>query len=193
MRGKPDEIDQIAVIGYPDADLANDPATMKSTSGHVCAVQGPVTFIPQEWGAKGQNVTARHTAEAELSSLDRMTFVSAIPMALLWGRILGRPLRVVAREDNDACVASVRKGISRKMSYVPRTQKISISALNEFYYGDPDVISDDRRSDNYLVRIASEDQLGDVYTKGLPAEQHWDLLFRAGLMPVPALLDGSKL
>ena len=96
-----------------------------------------------------------------------------------------REVRVVAREDNEACIAAVRKGFSRKMAYLPRTQKFSLAALNEFYFGDPDIVSDEKMCVNILDGISSAKQLGDPFTKPLPHEKHWDMFSRCGLFPVP--------
>ena len=76
----------------------------------------------------------RVTADAETTALDDATSHSGLVLQELFENLLGRPLRLVAEEDNSASIAAVTKGYSRRMCYLRRTQRISLSSLHEIFF-----------------------------------------------------------
>ena len=72
------------------------------------------------------------------------------------------------------------------MSYLPGTQRVSISSLNEVLMAGGDHTTlENNLGLNVPVDQASEKHCGDLLTKGLPHERHWNLCTMIGLGPAP--------
>ena len=144
---------------------------------------GPRTWIPVDWGAKTQGVTARSTPDAELAALDYATFMSCIPLQLVMEKILKRAVRANGHEDNEPALLAVRKGYSKRLAYLPKTQRVQISALNEYWTGrdseDPTVQPEDHV--NRLFKVASLKQRADLLTKSLSPDHHRSAFELAGM------------
>ena len=76
------------------------------------------TFIPHNWWARKQGVTARNTAEAETASFDEGTFSEALPLQGVMEQILARPVRVATEQDNTASISAITRGYSRRLAYL---------------------------------------------------------------------------
>ena len=76
--------------------------------------------------------------------------------------------------DNDAARAMVRAGHSRRLAYMRRHQRVSIGALHE-------ALGPGNEDGNDLVREPSTTMPVDVFTKPLPAREHWECLRRLGM------------
>ena len=157
-----------------DSDLAGEKDHAKSTGGYDTTVAAARTWIPTEWQAKTSTRTARSTAHAELQALDVGTFNSAIPLAFLLDNALGRMVTIVGREDNATAFLAVQRGYSKKLAYLARHDRISISALHEVFFGDPDVVGEiQQHACNLLLKEPTETQRADIYTKTLNHLKHW--------------------
>jgi hypothetical protein len=186
MQGCAAELDSVMIGLWPDANFADEKEVARSTSGHIATLESPNSWVLLEWAAKQQTSTARHTAEAELTSLDAAMYLTGLPIQGTVETILTRQVRMVVREDNSAAAAAIRRGFSRKMSYLPKTQKVSISALHEIFVDPKDHTSVDSTGGLYvLVDQPSETQCGDLLTKGLGHEAHWRLVEMVGLAAAP--------
>ena len=64
-----------------DSDHGNDKFSARSTASHWGVISGPRTYAPTTWASKGNPSTGRNTAGVEAVSIDRGTFVHAIPLA----------------------------------------------------------------------------------------------------------------
>lgn len=147
---------------FCDADLGGCPHTAKSTSGLFLVVRGPQgTFIPITWNARRQTHVARSTADAELNSLAEGLHEELLPAVQLLTWLLGTnaPTPTV-REDNAAVVAAIRKGYSIKLRHLARTPKLSLASLH-----------DACTTWCTLIQTPTTEQLGDYFTKCLPANK----------------------
>jgi len=179
--GKPSDIDNVIGDIYWDSDFCGDVADTKSTSGHLGFIRGENTLGLVEWGAKGQTATALHTADAETTAAKDATSKTALPLGSLLDSLLGRTVALAGHGDNDASLAAIRRGYSKKMSYIKRTQKVSIGSLKEVWCGESPDLEDDEGHPNILLRVDSENNPSDVMTKGLPPEKHWKFLRWMGM------------
>ena len=46
-------------------------------------------------------------------------------------RLLGRVLELECRVDNDQAITAIRKGYSKKLRALPRTQRVAVGVLND--------------------------------------------------------------
>ena len=77
------DIDDVVLHAYPDADLAGTFDSTRSTSGGVVEIVGNNAFSPLDWYSKRQTATAHSTTEAELVSASKMLRESLIPLQSL--------------------------------------------------------------------------------------------------------------
>jgi hypothetical protein len=170
-----------------DSDHANDTTTAKSMSGGRLALRGALgTYIPLSWWARRQGATSRNTGEAETGSLDEGVFQEAIPTQGILEDVLLRPVRVIAEMDNSAAIGAVSRGFSRKLAYMKKWRRVSLSALHEYFYGDnPERTGDDDYSYNRLYHRAGDRNDSDLMTKAFAYARHWELVRMIGMRAVP--------
>jgi len=173
--GDPADRDKWIILMEVDSDHGNDTISGKSTTCVLTWISGPNTYVPLSQSVKSTPNTGRSTAEVEAVAIDRGTFVHAIPAASTLEFILGRPVRIVARSDNDAAIAAAKAGYSRKLSYVRKHQKISLSALREVYVGREEH-EEGAASINTLGPISTIKNRSDMGTKPLDHNRHWTLM-----------------
>ena len=82
-----------------------------------------------------RGATAWNTADAETASLDEATHSSGMVIQEIFEQMLERPMRLIAEEDNSANISAVKRGYSRRLCYLRRTQRLSLSALHECFFG----------------------------------------------------------
>ena len=158
------DIDKVVLIAWPDADLAGDFMSTKSTSGFFLEARGAEgRSFPISWGSKKQGCTAQHTAEAETISLATCLRSELLPAQFLLQKLIRKPVNVMMMEDNEATIPSIRKGYSPAMRHLPRVHRISIGLLNE-------ITTREETDDDGNVRVhkaATADHKGDLFTKEL--------------------------
>ena len=158
------DVNEVMLIAWPDADLAGDFMTTKSTSGFFLEARGAEgRSFPISWGSKKQGCTAQHTAEAETISLATCLRSELLPAQFLLQKIIRRPVSAMVMEDNEATITSIRKGYSPAMRHLPRVHRISIGLLHE-------ITTRDETADDGNVRVhkaATADHKGDLFTKEL--------------------------
>ena len=144
---------------YADADLAGDPLTMKSHSGHyVVIVDSHGTSFPVLWSAKKQSCVSRSTTEAEMVSAATLIFDDGIPIKTVLETLMDAEVNTVLKEDNTAVGTIINNGYSPKLRSLNRTHRISVAAVSE-------VVK------NGLVEVEitpTDEQLGDIFTKTMP-------------------------
>ena len=86
-----------------------------------------------EWGCKAHLRTALSTPDGELKAEGDLTFRSALPLAGLLEELWRRPIKMVGHTDNETALITIRKGYSRKLSYLKKYHKLSISSLHEVW------------------------------------------------------------
>ena len=126
-----DDINDLQIELFTDADLASEKADTKSTNGFFCVMSGPTSNGVCAYGHKRQTCTALGTPEAEIVSLNHGLKNCGLPMKDLWEFILQRPVRLLVHEDNETCITIVKKGYSPQLRYLDRTQRTKISWLHE--------------------------------------------------------------
>lgn len=185
--GHPDDYHTFHLSLRTDSDHANDIVSAKSTSGGRLAIIGARgTYIPLSWWARRQGVTARNTGEAEAASLDEGSFQEALPMQGLLEDVTSRSVRILAEIDNSAACGAISRGFSRKLAYLEKWRRVSLSALHELYYGDnPERVGDDAYSYNRLSHRRGGKNDADLMTKAFAYPRHWTLCEMIGMRPVP--------
>jgi len=90
------------LVMSPDADLAGDLETAKSTTGMFLELRsrdGERSW-PLSWRSKRQGSTATSTCEAEYIAMSTSARAEAIPMQIFLEAALGRRVDLVCFEDN---------------------------------------------------------------------------------------------
>ena len=124
-----DAADDLELVLYVDADFCGERAHTKSTSGGYLVLYGPQTWFPLAWVSKRQTSTSRSTTEAEVISLAHSLYAEGLPSLQLWERLLGRPVKLRVKEDNQATIKVVKKGFSPKLRHIQRTHKVNLGCL----------------------------------------------------------------
>ncbi|MEM8648475.1 MAG: Ty1/Copia family ribonuclease HI, partial [Pseudomonadota bacterium] len=125
------------LVVWPDADLAGSRNHARSTSGMWMELQSAdgARSWPLMWHSKRQTATAGSTCEAEVISLAVSLRREALAMQDFLCQALGREVHMVVREDNTQCISAVERGMSAALRHLNRTQRISVSFLNEVLCG----------------------------------------------------------
>ena len=79
---------------------------------------------------------------------------------------LGRPVKLVGKEDNTACIAAIKRGYSPALRYLPRHVQLSLGFANEVFHPD----WSDNAAPKYLAELGyweSKCHKGDWMTKEL--------------------------
>ena len=177
---------------YVDADFAgnwhnrssHDPISSHSRTGYVICYAG----CPITWSSKLQPLIALSTTEAEYIALSTaLREVIAIQNLIQELRSLGFPIcssipRMHCRvfEDNQSCIEIATNHKTR-----PRTKHLSVR-LHHFR-------SHVVNKNISIEYISTKHQLGDIFTKGLPREQHRYLRNKLmGWTTLPTVHDGVK-
>jgi len=168
-----DELDSFMLDGYPDADLAGDQFTTKSSSGYFLALTSKSCSFPLSWGVVKQGSTSQHTQEAEIVSFAYFLRGDLIPVQKLLSICLGSPVNARLHEDNNATITAIVKGYSPSLRHLSRTQRISLGFCHEVIshpekkqpLSDSEDEHDCSSGDIGLQKIETDSQLGDFFTK----------------------------
>ena len=147
---------------YVDSDFGGCLYTARSTSGNVLALEGPASFALLSWSSRRQKVVSRSSTEAEFVSLSSSLFSDALPMLEVWQQLIPG-ISLQCWEDNEACIAIVKKGFSAKLRHLSKTQRINVASVCETVNGHQDI---------KLSYINTSKQRGDPDTKAL-CVQKW--------------------
>ena len=155
---------------YVDSDFGGCLHTARSTRGYVRALEGPASFALLSWSSRRQKVVSRSSTEADFVSLSSSLFSDALPMLEVWQQhIPGIGLQ--CWEDNEACIAIVKKGFSAKLRHLSKPHRINVASMCETVNGHQDI---------KLSYINTSEQQGDPLTRALSV-QKWsyalDLLY----------------
>ena len=138
------------LIGYCDADWANDKETRRSTTGYLFMLNGGSV----SWGSKLQPTVALSSTEAEY-----MALCSGAQEAIYLRRLMGdlgyvQQDGTLIYEDNQGCIALTENPVQHK-----RSKHIDI----KHHFTREKVVSGEIR----LQYIPTQDQLADLLTKPL--------------------------
>ena len=154
-----DTAEDLYVELFCDADFSGADDNARSTSGGFMVLRGPRgTFFPLGALAKRQTATSRSTTEAEVISVAHNLFGDGLPALSLWETLLGRKVRLLIREDNQATIRVMIKGFSPKLRHISRTHRVDISSIKEVL--DSDSVE--------VVYTDTNEQAADLFTKALP-------------------------
>jgi hypothetical protein len=163
----------LRIEAYPDADLAGNFATSKSTSGGFLALTGPNgTFMPLEWFSKRQTATSHSTSEAEMIAMSKMLRESLVPQMGLWCVLQNNvPVPGVLFEDNQSTIVIAKAGYSPQLRYLAKHHRISLGLIHDFL----------QHPDLEIEHIETTKQKGDLMTKGLSRIKHEEAMRMVGL------------
>ena len=144
------------------------------------------TWIPINWSSRRQGATAVNTADAELTAKSESVHQYGLPLTGMMESVTGRMIRLISYGDNDASLLAIRKGYSRRLAYLKKTQRVSIGSMHEIFYREDnaELIQDDFFSVNRLMRVSTDLNIGDLFTKPLTSERHWFLIGLFGKVSV---------
>ncbi len=159
---------ELKIDCYPDADFAgmyghedsSDPSCVKSRTGFVITVAN----CPVLWQSKLQTETALSTMEAEVIALAHCCreLFPIMDMVSLLGTKVGLPvsgttMNVSIHEDNAGALVLAE---TLPPQFTPRSKHYAIKTI---WFREQIVLREIR-----LFKIDTVEQLGDMFTKGLP-------------------------
>jgi hypothetical protein len=168
------DLDLVEIHAYPDADLAGNFDSARSTSGSFTHLYGPGTYYPLDWASKRQTATSHSTTEAELISASKVLRENLIPLMELWALLLQRPVKGIIHEDNMSTITVINTGYSPQLRHLAKHHRISLGLVHEMCQ-DPDID---------VVHVETARQKGDFLTKGLDRTKHEAACQMVGVYPL---------
>jgi hypothetical protein len=157
----PDDLGDLEIRVWTDADWNGNPNTSRSTSGLYIELFSPSSghAFPIVWRTALQTSTASSSAESETVSLSTGLRQEALPIQELFEKLLGTKLWLMCKVDNTQALAAAKKGYSKKLRHLGRTQRVSLGFLNELIED-----SDLKVSMDYA---STTEQKADIFTKSM--------------------------
>jgi hypothetical protein len=151
----------LEIMLYTDADWNGDAATTRSTSGMwiELASKSSDHKWAVAWSTSKQTSTASSTCEAETVSLSSGLRKDGLPVQLLLECFLGIRVPIRCLVDNDQAIAAVKRGYSKRLRHLARTQRVAIGVLHE--------CTNDFSMCVSIEHCPSSLQKGDMFTKAL--------------------------
>jgi hypothetical protein len=174
---------QLKMVGRADSDFIGGEATTRSCSSYTSTVSSrPIgtihvsdilkdkykTHALLDFSSRTQPSTAYSTPDAETRALADLIIRSLGPLHNCFSQIWDEPLPEEIGTDNAASLAVARSGVSKRLSYLRRTQRVSIGLLSD-YCGDPGTT---------LFKEESLTNGADLGTKAHEAVAHWEHMSR---------------
>ena len=154
------------LVAYSDADWGNCRTSCRSLTGY-CVFLWPSLIY---WKTKKQKVVSKSSAEAEYRSMSHTT------SELVWLEGLLQDLNVfVPQPINLYCDNTIAQHIAKNPVLHERTKHIKL----DVHYGRENVQTGFIK----LHHVSSAQQLADIMTKALGADQHHFLSLKLGLVP----------
>ena len=151
------------MVGYTDSDFAGDVNTRKSTSGYVFSISGGAVI----WGSKQQREVAQSTSEAEYLAAN-LAGKEAIWLYHILDALWMKPGVPLILCDNQSCLRLIKDRTACR-----RSKHIEVG-----YHCIRDLVE---RGRIRFMPCSSNDNLADLFTKGLPAPQFGKLRHRCGV------------
>ena len=155
-----DDLHDIYVELFCDADFCGDDEHTYSTTGGWVQLSGKNTSFPLTWMSKKQGAVSRSTPEAEAAAMATTLFDEGLPLLELVSVLFRKSVRLLIREDNEATAKVVSAGYSKRLRHMKRTHRINLGSLKEELDKD----------DVELQLVASRYQKTDIFAKGLAGE-----------------------
>ena len=123
------------LVMSPDADLAGDLETAKSTTGMFLELRSRdgARSWPLSWRSKRQGSTATSTCEAEYIAMSTSARAEAIPMQIFLEAALGRRIDQVCLEDNTLCLGAVKSGYSAALRSSPHRAHLVVRGAQDLH------------------------------------------------------------
>jgi len=158
-----DDFPVVEIWAWPDADLAGDKHSSKSTAGRFIELVGMNgRGFPLHWSSHKLTGSSLSTPDNETASLSDCCKAEGLAIQGLFSLILKRPVVFRAMEDNTTCIGAVDKGYSSAMRYLPRSQRTSLGFLHEVFCGDT---GQDILGPTILQYADTKRHKGDFFTK----------------------------
>ena len=176
----PDDLKGAFLDYSPDAELGGDPYSTKASGGFWLELSSPCGS--RKWPICFATRKATHTSGSTADS-ETWSMIGANDNGLRKGVItllhqlevsLQRPVKLVCKEDNTACITAIQKGYSTALRYLKRHSELSLGFTHETFYPDKT-----QGSPRYWAEITYWDtklHKGDWMTKELAPkafEQAW--------------------
>ena len=116
-----DELSELRLGLFTDADFAGTNASLKSTSGVFLALYGPNSFFPLDYLTRLQKALSLSTTEAELAAFVLGLKAVGLPALDLWCVILDRDITIDMFQDNQATMRVLLTGKSPQLRHMKRT------------------------------------------------------------------------
>ena len=122
----------------PDAELGGDPYTTKASGGFWLEISSPCgeRKWPVCFGTKKAGHSSGSTADSETWSLigahDATLKRDVVPILHQLEVTLGRPVKIVCKEDNTACIGAIKRGYSPALRYLQRHSQVSLGFAHQF-------------------------------------------------------------
>ena len=137
---------------FTDSDHAGCPFTRRSTSGAISILTGNVTHWPIAWSSNLQKFVTRCSGEAEgraiqdglgdevaemndqaqnLHALSTALARGALGQVALFERLIGDSVHMRIFVDATTALACARRGSSKLMQYLPKTQSVDFLWIKE--------------------------------------------------------------
>ena len=167
-----DDMGDIFIELYCDADFCGDDEHTYSTSGGWIQLSGKNTQFPIAWMSRKQGAVSRSTTEAEAVAMATTLFDEGLPLLELFSALFRRSVRLLIREDNEATAKIVSAGYSKRLRHMKRTHRINLGSLKDELDKD----------DVDLQLVASKYQKADIFTKGLAGDLWGNALDLLGII-----------
>ena len=105
-----DDLHDIYVELFCDADFCGDDEHTYSTTGGWVQLSGKHTSFPLTWMSKKQGAVSRSTTEAEAAAMATTLFDEGLPLLELFSVLFKKSVRLLIREDNEATAKVVSAG-----------------------------------------------------------------------------------
>ena len=128
-----------SIFCFPDAELGGDPFTTKASGGFWLELSSPcgTRKWPISFGSKKAGHSSGSTADSEMWSLigahDAALKRDVLPILYQIEVTLRRPVQLICKEDNTACIAAVRRGYSPALRYLQRHAQVSLGFCHEVF------------------------------------------------------------
>ena len=156
-------IKELSVGIYADADYAGCGQSLRSTSGSHMMAFGSHTRFPLAGGSKRQGCVSHSTPEAEIVAADYALRTHAVPVISLWKTLVGSDPKIIFHDDNQGMIAIIRSGQNPTMRHLERTHGISIQWMHEIFQND--LI--------YLVYEVTSKMCAHIHTKAFKDHMTW--------------------
>jgi hypothetical protein len=163
-----DNLSELNLQLFADADFAGCIDTNKSTSGIFMKLVGPNTSFPQGAASNRQKCVSHSTSEAEIAAADQAVRTEGLPAMTLWDVLKGKPVNLRFMEDNTATIRIIEQGRSQALRYLARTHRVHIAWLKEVFQG----------RNMTIEYVDTKEQAADMFTKSTHTKDAWSRLMK---------------